>query len=936
MNTLRMFNQIFCGIKSSPTASNPFSINLSKNILLDMVFLVNKSFGITNKIGLVAVLALAILIGVLFVFEFRGPAYEQPLVALVLQIVFVLAIGLIVVFVSAKSYLQFGSLNVLLIGNAILISSLSTTLSVVALSPVLTPFLTTNEATTIGNLGILISSFVLLLSATLTFFERSPIMPTNRKTVLATTLFVSLLLVAVIGISVDFDLLPAFLTSTGPTLLRIFVLSFSAIFYFASASLFTLRYLRRKSQVLYWYSLGLLLFGLALIAGVLTWKIGDVMNWTARVATYLSSVYFLIAVLSPQTQLTTEGYSGKWTEAFRADQKQLAGLFANMRESFIYCKTITDQRGKPVDWVFIDVNEAYTKLTGLTRENTIGKRVTELFPNEPKDPSDWIGRYGKVALTCEPTHFESYRQSIGKWLSVSAYSPKKGFFVSIFDDVTERKKAEETLKRSEENYRSLFSNLTDGFAYCKMLFDLQGNPVDFVYLQINDAFERITGLKREQVVGKNVTKAIAGIEKANPELFAIYGRVATTGKAERFELYFKPLSMWLSILVYSPEKGFFAAVFEDITERKKVQEEVARVASFPTLNPNPIVELDSNGHISYSNPSAKGLFPDLEELGLSHPILFDWQKVVKVFDLTSSGTFRREVKVGKQWYYQTLFPVPNTKLIRIYSIDITDRKEAEEALKQAQEKLQEYAISLERLVEERTKQLQDSERLAAIGQTAGMVGHDIRNPLQAIVGDLYLLKLDLEDELEGEKKQSVTETIEGINDNIAYINKIVADLQDYARKTEPSFAEIDLEKAINDTFTTINVPENIKVQCTVEPNTKLKTDPSYIRRIITNLSLNAIQAMPNGGKLLLDAKRKDSFVQIALSDTGEGIPKDVQEKVFKPLFTTKAKGQGFGLAVVKKFVEELGGNITFSSTQGKGTTFIIMLPIDDNKKKIVS
>jgi len=262
--------------------------------------------------------------------------------------------------------------------------------------------------------------------------------------------------------------------------------------------------------------------------------------------------------------------------------------------------------------------------------------------------------------------------------------------------------------------------------------------------------------------------------------------------------------------------------------------------------------------------------------------------------------------------------------------EVAQRKQAEEALRQAQLKLQEYAANLERLVEQRTKQLKESERMVTIGQTAGMVGHDIRNPLQAIIGDLYLLKIGAQEMLNQESRQLALETIDGINENIGYINKIVADLQDYARQTAPKIEEVDLESVIDRAFSTITIPQNIETKRYVEPNTKLKTDPTYIRRIITNLSTNAIQAMPNGGKLTVEAicRKQDKIVQIIISDTGPGIPKEVQDKLFTPLFTTKSKGQGFGLAVVKKFVEELGGTISFESQEGKGTKFIVNLPAE--------
>jgi sugar-specific transcriptional regulator TrmB len=129
-----------------------------------------------------------------------------------------------------------------------------------------------------------------------------------------------------------------------------------------------------------------------------------------------------------------------------------------------------------------------------------------------------------------------------------------------------------TFKRTKLQFDYLCANMLNGFAYCKMIFK-NGKPIDFVYLQINEAFERITELHRGQVIGKGVLKVIPGIEGANPELFEVYGRVSCSGKAEELETFVKPLNLWLHLSIYSPKKGYFAVIFEDITERKKAEEE---------------------------------------------------------------------------------------------------------------------------------------------------------------------------------------------------------------------------------------------------------------------------------------------------------------------------------------------------------------------------
>ena len=132
----------------------------------------------------------------------------------------------------------------------------------------------------------------------------------------------------------------------------------------------------------------------------------------------------------------------------------------------------------------------------------------------------------------------------------------------------------EGLRASEERYRGLFEHMVEGYAYCKMIFE-NGEATDFVYLAVNDMFETLTGLK--DVTDKRVTEVIPGIRQADPELFDIYARVALTGKPEKFEIFVEALQMWFSISVYSPEKEFFVAVFDVITERKRAEKAIHRL-----------------------------------------------------------------------------------------------------------------------------------------------------------------------------------------------------------------------------------------------------------------------------------------------------------------------------------------------------------------------
>jgi signal transduction histidine kinase len=224
-------------------------------------------------------------------------------------------------------------------------------------------------------------------------------------------------------------------------------------------------------------------------------------------------------------------------------------------------------------------------------------------------------------------------------------------------------------------------------------------------------------------------------------------------------------------------------------------------------------------------------------------------------------------------------------------------------------------------------QLRDAERLATIGSTAGMVGHDIRNPLQAIVGDLYLAKSDLAAMPESEEKEGLQESLAEIEKNVEYIDKIVQDLQDFAKTLKPVAQETDLEEVCNEVLFKSGIEENVEASYEVQNEAKkLISDPDLLKRILSNLVSNAIQAMPMGGKLMIRAFKDADAVVITVEDTGVGIPEEVRPKLFTPLFTTKARGQGFGLAVIKRMTEALGGSVTFESEVGKGTKFVVRFP----------
>jgi PAS domain S-box-containing protein len=257
-------------------------------------------------------------------------------------------------------------------------------------------------------------------------------------------------------------------------------------------------------------------------------------------------------------------------------------------------------------------------------------------------------------------------------------------------------------------------------------------------------------------------------------------------------------------------------------------------------------------------------------------------------------------------------------------------------LNSAKTQIQEYANQLEVKVKERTKELVEAqtkllktERLAAIGELAGMVGHDLRNPLTGIAGAAYYMKTKYASNIDCKGR----DMLEIIEKDIEHANKIINDLLEYSREMKLKLVETDPKSMLKEAIASMQIPENIKVLDKTSSELKLKVDAERIRRVLTNIIKNAVDAMPKGGNLTVKSEKIGQMMIMSFSDNGMGMPKDVLNKIWTPLFTTKAKGMGFGLPICKRIVEGHGGRISVESKVRKGTTFTIAIPVEPETRE---
>ena len=237
----------------------------------------------------------------------------------------------------------------------------------------------------------------------------------------------------------------------------------------------------------------------------------------------------------------------------------------------------------------IDYNAAMAELTGYAHEDVpdINEWMSKIYPDK-----EYRNRVIEISKRSRQRDIDINRD---EFTITGKDGEERRVQFSVYDilhegkpidlqviqaeDITERKKIEKAMRESKEQYRSLFENMHSGSAHQKIVVDENGEPIDYIFLEVNHAFEKLTGLRKEDVIGKKVTEAIPGIEKSEYDWIGNFGKVALTGEIITFEQYSEHLERWYSVCAYSSENGYFNTLFHDITEHKQAEEELRKALS---------------------------------------------------------------------------------------------------------------------------------------------------------------------------------------------------------------------------------------------------------------------------------------------------------------------------------------------------------------------
>ena len=615
-------------------------------------------------------------------------------------------------------------------------------------------------------------------------------------------------------------------------------------------------------------------------------------------------------------------------KALRESEEKYRTLFETMTEGFALYELIEDAKGQPVDWRILEVNDAYTHHTGIARDKVVGRLISEAFP---VSLAEYLPIFARVVAAQTPVDFETYVKAVDRHMHIVTYPLGGRRFASIIEDITARRRAEQALKASEERYRSLFNNMTEGFALHEIITDDAGRPCDYRFIDINPAFERMTGLDRAGVLGRLVREVLKDIESFWIE---IYGRVALTGEPHTFERYYPdPINRWFEVYAYRPAPRQFAVIFMDISERKQaeslrralVEQEKLRLGAAVEQASEAVIMADPDGRILYVNAAFEAIhrLPKDAVLGKDY------------FDLVAAGPraadMREAVMKGRSWDGQLTLERPGERPVKLRVI-ASFIKDPAGVLITERDMTQEFVLQ---------EQVRQAQKMEALGTLAGGIAHDFNNILGAIIINTELALIDAEEGCR--TRESLPLVLRAAERGKELVKQIVT----FSQKREWDRNPLLLAPVVKEALKlfrptlpgTVSVHEAIGAE-----DAAVMAHPAQVHQLLLNLCQNASLAIgdkPGRLEIRLEKVQVDAamasrhaglnpgpYVRLTVADSGSGMPREVLERVFEPFFTTRSPGEGsgLGLSVVHGIVKSYGGAITAYSEVGKGSTFSVFLP----------
>ncbi|MGE4289236.1 MAG: PAS domain-containing protein [Salinivirgaceae bacterium] len=558
-------------------------------------------------------------------------------------------------------------------------------------------------------------------------------------------------------------------------------------------------------------------------------------------------------------------------------------LFENMSSAFAYHKIITNSNGKPIDYVFIDINNKYEELTGLRKEKIIGKRVLEIIPNLEQE---WIEKFGQVALTGIPTEYTNYVEAFDRYYQTKVYSPQMNHFVVVFFEITEQIKTQQALKASEERYQLAIAASNLG------IWDWFTDSDEVYY---SDLWKLQLGYQPHELEGKFETwkellhpddkwQAVALIEKylKHPQ-----GQFVTEFRLRHKDGHYVWIHNRAEALVdeQNKVKRMFGTHL-DITKAKLAQLELNNYQQ----------KLE---HLVHERTNE--LMQSNEELNSANEELM---------------VINEKLANQKQELEQTLERLKKTQSQLIQS-----------------EKMASLGVLIAGIAHEINNPINfiscgiDGIKIY-LEQINDCIDDCIsKQKMNSQVKEAQLTKTSAD-----EIRQTLNTLIEGMELGVSRTVSIVNGLRSFSRSDETNIQQFDLHPLIDNTLLILynQYKNRIEIQKQYGDIPKLNGFPGQISQVVMNLIINAIQAIPAQGTITISTKTKGEKVQLTVQDTGTGIPENIRNLIFDPFFTTKeaGKGTGLGLSISYNIIKEHKGVIKVESEPNQGTRFIVELPVN--------